>query len=45
MSDTEQTKKEKKRKLLIIILSVGIVICLAVTVWALVNASVLKCLL
>ena len=35
MSDTEQTKKENKRKLLIIILSVGIVICLAVTVWAL----------
>lgn len=35
MTDREQTKKDKKRNLLILILLLGIVVCLAVTVWAL----------
>ena len=35
MNDTKQEKKNDKRKILIIILSVGIAVCLAVTVWAL----------
>lgn len=35
MNDTKREKKDDKSKLLIIILSVGIVVCLAVMLWAL----------
>ena len=35
MTDIQQEKKDKNKKILIILLSVGIVICIAVTIWAL----------
>lgn len=35
MNEMKQEKKDSKRNLLIILLSAGIVICLAVTIWAL----------